>query len=98
MLRLGVKGCWLKSVRGSEIRQAVHEVARGKRSFAPEIRRLLLDEESNAPLTRPGHLTVGSPVAFALFVKGRGTAEFARRFALLVKRLGSTWTRSLARL
>jgi DNA-binding NarL/FixJ family response regulator len=47
MLRLGVKGYWLKSARGSEIRHAVHEVARGKRSLAPEVQSLLFDEESH---------------------------------------------------
>src|SRR5436305_3068921 len=70
MLRLGVKGYWLKSARGSEIRQAVHEVARGKRSFPPEIRRLLLEEESNTPAIPAEPLTVRELDVLRLVVQG----------------------------
>src|SRR6266702_4764715 len=37
MLRLGVRGYWLKSARGSELRQAVHEVAAGHQSLDPAV-------------------------------------------------------------
>ena len=85
MLRLGVKGYWLKSARGSEIRQAVHEVARGKRSFAPEIRRLLLDEESNTPAIPAEPLTVRELDVLRLVVQGTRNSEIGQRLSIAVK-------------
>ena len=85
MLRLGVKGYWLKSARGSEIRQAVHEVARGKRSFAPEIRRLLLDEESNTPAIPAEPLTSRELDVLRLVVQGTRNSEIGQRLSIAVK-------------
>ncbi len=85
MLRLGVKGYWLKSARGSEIRQAVHEVAKGKRSFAPEIRRLLLDEESNAPAIPAEPLTARELDVLRLVVQGTRNSEIGQRLSIAVK-------------
>ena len=85
MLRLGVKGYWLKSARGSEIRQAVHEVARGKRSFAPEIRRLLLDEESNTPAIPAEPLTSRELDVLRLVVQGTRNSEIGQRLSISVK-------------
>ena len=85
MLRLGVKGYWLKSARGSEIRQAVHEVARGKRSFAPEIRRLLQDEESNTPPIPAEPLTARELDVLRLVVQGTRNSEIGQRLSIAVK-------------
>ncbi len=85
MLRLGVKGYWLKSARGSEIRQAVHEVARGKRSFAPEIRRLLLDEESHPPAIPAEPLTARELDVLRLVVQGTRNSEIGQRLSIAVK-------------
>jgi DNA-binding NarL/FixJ family response regulator len=85
MLRLGVKGYWLKSARGSEIRQAVHEVARGKRSLAPEIRRLLLDEESTTPVIPAEPLTARELDVLRLVVQGTRNSEIGQRLSIAVK-------------
>ena len=85
MLRLGVKGYWLKSARGSEIRQAVHEVARGKRSFPPEIRRLLLDEESNTSPIPAEPLTARELDVLRLVVQGTRNSEIGQRLSIAVK-------------
>jgi DNA-binding NarL/FixJ family response regulator len=85
MHRLGVKGYWLKSARGSEIRQAVHEVATGKRSFAPEIRRLLLDEESNTPPIPAEPLTARELDVLRLVVQGTRNSEIGQRLSIAVK-------------
>jgi DNA-binding NarL/FixJ family response regulator len=84
MLRLGVKGYWLKSARGSEIRQAVHEVAAGKRSLAPEVRRLLLDNESNS-ITSPEPLTARELEVLRLVVQGARNSEIGQRLSISVK-------------
>jgi DNA-binding NarL/FixJ family response regulator len=84
MLRLGVKGYWLKSARGSEIRQAVHEVAEGRRSLAPEVRRLLLDNESHpAPWAEP--LTTRELEVLRLVVQGARNSEIGQRLSISVK-------------
>ena len=85
MLKLGVKGYWLKSARGSEIRQAVHEVATGKRCFAPEIRRLLLDEESNTPAIPAEPLTARELDVLRLVVQGTRNSEIGQRLSIAVK-------------
>jgi DNA-binding NarL/FixJ family response regulator len=84
MLRLGVKGYWLKSARGSEIRQAVHEVAAGKRSLAPEVRRLLLDNESQ-PITWAEPLTTRELEVLRLVVEGARNSEIGHRLSISVK-------------
>jgi DNA-binding NarL/FixJ family response regulator len=85
MLRLGARGYWLKSARGSEIRQAVHDISEGKRSLAPEVRRLLLDEESNAPATPAEPLTARELAVLHLVVQGARNSEIAQRLSISVK-------------
>lgn len=85
MLRLGVKGYWLKSARGSEIRHAVHEIALGKRSLAPEVRRLLLDEESNTPAIPAEPLTARELDVLRLVVQGTRNSEIGQRLSISVK-------------
>jgi DNA-binding NarL/FixJ family response regulator len=85
MLRLGVRGYWLKSARGSEIRQAVHEIAVGKRSLAPDIYRLLLSEENN-PLVSPVEpLTARELEVLRLVVQGVRNSEIGQRLSISVK-------------
>lgn len=84
MLRLGVKGYWLKSARGSEIRQAVHEVAEGRRSLAPEVRRLLLDNESH-PTHLAEPLTTRELDVLRLVVQGARNSEIGQRLSITVK-------------
>lgn len=85
MLRLGVKGYWLKSARGSEIRQAVHEVAAGKRSLAPEVRRLLLDEERESSALPAEPLTARELEVLRLVVQGVRNNEIGQRLSISVK-------------
>jgi DNA-binding NarL/FixJ family response regulator len=84
MLRLGVRGYWLKSARGSEIRQAVHEVAAGRLSLAPEVRRQLLDTESN-PVSRAEPLTSRELEVLRLVVQGARNSDIGQRLAISVK-------------
>lgn len=85
MLRLGVKGYWLKSARGSEIRQAVYEVARGKRSLAPEVHRLLLDEASTTLAIPAEPLTARELDVLRLVVQGTRNSEIGQRLSIAVK-------------
>lgn len=84
MLRLGAKGYWLKSARGSEIRQAVHDVAAGKLSLAPDVRRLLLDNESN-PVTWSEPLTTRELEVLHLVVQGSRNSDIGHRLSISVK-------------
>ena len=84
MLRLGAKGYWLKSARGSEIRQAVHDVADGKRSLAPDVRRLLLDDESN-PAAWAEPLTTRELEVLHLVVQGARNSDIGQRLSISVK-------------
>jgi DNA-binding NarL/FixJ family response regulator len=84
MMRLGVKGYWLKTARGSEIRQAVHEVAEGRCSLSPEVRRMLLDNESHAiPSAEP--LTSRELEVLRLVVQGARNSEIGQRLFISVK-------------
>jgi DNA-binding NarL/FixJ family response regulator len=85
MLRLGVKGYWLKSARGSEIRQAVHEIAAGKRSLAPEVRRMLLAEESQVSAGETEPLTARELEVLRLVVEGVRNSEIGQRLSISVK-------------
>jgi DNA-binding NarL/FixJ family response regulator len=85
MLRLGVKGYWLKSARGSEIRQAVHEIAAGKRSLAPEVRRMLLAEESQVSVGETEPLTARELEVLRLVVQGVRNSEIGQRLSISVK-------------
>src|SRR5579883_2582834 len=84
MLKLGVKGYWLKSARGSDIRQAIHEVAAGKHSLGPEIRQLLTEEhEEMPPLVHP--LTGRELEVLQLVVQGLRNSEISQRLNVTVK-------------
>lgn len=84
MLKLGVRGYWLKSARGSQIRQAVHEVAAGKRSVAPEVRRMLLEEEGAAK-GEAEPLTARELEVLHLVVRGARNSEIGQRLSISVK-------------
>lgn len=90
MLRMGVKGYWLKSASGYEIRQAVHEVAAGKRSLSPEIHRLLADDETTPLLVEP--LTSREYEVWQLVVQGMRNSEIAERLHISVKTVESHLT------
>ncbi len=84
MLRFGVKGYWLKSARGSDIRHAIHEVAAGRRSLGPEIRQLLVEEQelSSIPLEP---LTARELEVLRLVVQGLRNGEIAQRLGVSIK-------------
>ncbi len=84
MLRLGVKGYWLKSARGSDIRQAVHDVAAGKRSIAPDVHLLLL-EENNLVAGPAEPLTGRELEVLHLVVQGVRNSEIGIRLSISVK-------------
>ncbi len=84
MLKLGVKGYWLKSARGSDIRQAVHEVAAGRRCLAPEIRQLLAETEGLAPVNVEP-LTTREIEVLRLVVQGVRNIEIGQRLCISVK-------------
>ena len=84
MVKLGAKGYWLKSARGSDIRRAVHDVAEGRQSFAPEIRRLLEDDKDTIPVfVEP--LTSRELEVLHLIVQGVRNGEIAQRLVISVK-------------
>lgn len=92
MLRLGVKGYWLKSARGSDIRQAVHEIAAGKRSLDPEVRQLLLAEESQASRGEAEPLTARELDVLRLVVQGVRNSEIGQRLSISIKTVESHLT------
>jgi DNA-binding NarL/FixJ family response regulator len=83
MLQLGIKGYWLKSASGHEIRQALHEVATGKRSLAPEIRQMLNEEETSPYLIEP--LTNREREVLQQVVQGLRNGEIAEQLHVSVK-------------
>lgn len=85
MLRLGVKGYWLKSARGSQIRQAVHEIAEGRRSLAPEVRQILLAERKQANILEAEPLTTRELEVLRLVVQGVRNGEIGQRLFISVK-------------
>jgi DNA-binding NarL/FixJ family response regulator len=84
MLKTGAKGYWLKSARGSEIRQAVHEVARGKKSLDPEVSRMLLNHQDNE-LAMMEPLTSRELAVLRLVVQGVRNVEIGQSLSISVK-------------
>ena len=85
MLKLGVRGYWLKSARGSEIRQAVHEIAAGKRSLGPEISRMLLAGAGEAGAVEVEPLTSRELEVLRLVVRGARNGEIGQSLSISVK-------------
>jgi DNA-binding NarL/FixJ family response regulator len=84
MLKVGAKGYWLKSARASDIRQAVHDVALGKQSIAPEVRALLEGDKDTIPVfVEP--LTTRELEVLHLIVQGVRNGEIAQRLFISVK-------------
>lgn len=84
MLKLNVSGYWLKSARGSQIRQAVHEVASGKRSLDPAVRHLLAEE--HATTTGEAEPLTGRELeVLRLVVQGARNNEIGQRLSISVK-------------
>lgn len=85
MLKLGVRGYWLKSARGSEIRQAVHEIAAGRRSLAPEIRCLLHSGAGDAGVAEVEPLTARELDVLRLVVRGARNGEIGQHLCISIK-------------
>lgn len=85
MLKLGVRGYWLKSARGSEIRAAVHEVAAGRSSLAPDIRQRLHEEAEGVSLPEEEPLTGRERAVLQLVVTGLRNSDIAQRLSISVK-------------
>jgi DNA-binding NarL/FixJ family response regulator len=84
MLKVGARGYWLKSARASDIRQAVHDVAFGKQSIAPDVRALLEDDKDTLPVfVEP--LTTRELEVLHLIVQGVRNGEIAQRLFISVK-------------
>ena len=84
MLRLGVRGYWLKSARGSEIRQAVHDVAAGRQSLGPEVRQMLAEGEETQPVAMEP-LTSRETAVLLLVAQGVRNTEIAQQLSISVK-------------
>lgn len=84
MLKLGVKGYWLKSARGSQIRQAVHEVVANKLSLDPAIQRLLA-EEGHTTASEVEPLTGRELEVLRLVVQGARNSEIGQKLSIAVK-------------
>ncbi len=84
MLKLGAKGYWLKSARGSDIRRAVHDGAEGRQSFAPEVRRQLEDDKDTIPVSVEP-LTSRELEVLHLIVQGVRNGEIAQRLVISIK-------------
>ena len=97
MLKLGAQGYWLKSARGSDIRHAVHDVALGRQSLAPEVRRLLHDDRDTIPVfVEP--LTSRELEVLHLIVQGVRNGEIAQRLFISVKTVETHLTSLYAKL
>ena len=84
MLKLGVRGYWLKSAHSSDIRRAVHEVAIGRRSLGPEIRQLLTEEDNTAH-QRIEPFTTRELDVLRLVARGYRNGEIADNLSISIK-------------
>jgi DNA-binding NarL/FixJ family response regulator len=84
MLKQGVKGYWLKSARGSQLRQAVHEVAANKRSLDPAVQHLLAEEHATT-VSEVEPLTERELGVLRLVVQGARNSEIGQRLSIAVK-------------
>ncbi len=84
MLKAGAKGYWLKSARGSDIRQAVHDVVAGRQSLDPEVRRQL-DDDRDTIAVRVDPLTTRELEVLHLIVQGVRNGEIGQRLFISVK-------------
>ncbi|GCE15280.1 response regulator [Tengunoibacter tsumagoiensis] len=82
MLRLGVKGYWLKSASSQDIRQAVIRVAQGQESLDPDIRPLLNQQ-------RPLELTQREKEILLLIMQGMRNNEICQQLHLSIKTVES---------
>jgi DNA-binding NarL/FixJ family response regulator len=85
MLKLGVKGYWLKSARGSEIRVAVHEIAAGRSSLAPDVHRQLHQAEEMIATNDVEPLTGRERAILRLVVQGLRNTDIAHQLSIAVK-------------
>ena len=85
MFKLGVRGYWLKSAHGSDIRAAVHDIAEGKRSIAPEVRQLLLEDANDIATRNVEPLTSREIAVLRLIVQGNRNSEIAHHLSISVK-------------
>lgn len=85
MLKMGARGYWLKSARGSQIRTAVHEVAAGAYTIAPEVRQLLQEDEDTASVHDVEPLTSREMATLHLVVQGFRNIEIAQHLSITVK-------------
>jgi len=84
MLKVGARGYWLKSARASDIRQAVHDVAEGRQSLAPEVHDRLEEDKNTVPVfVEP--LTMRELEVLHLVVQGVRNGEIAQRLFISVK-------------
>lgn len=85
MLKMGVKGYWLKSAYGSQIRQAVHEVAAGRQSLDPQVRRLMTTGLLQPLIDEVEPLTGREIEVLQLLSIGVRNAEIGERLSISVK-------------
>ncbi|MBO0780258.1 MAG: response regulator transcription factor [Ktedonobacteraceae bacterium] len=83
MMRMGVKGYWLKSAGSNDIRRAVYDVAEGKISLDPEIRQLLVQQ---VPILPPlTTLTAREREVLKLIVQGLRNSDICERLHVSIK-------------
>jgi DNA-binding NarL/FixJ family response regulator len=84
MLKMGIRGYWLKSARGSALRQAVHDVYRRRQSLDPEVQRLLVQEQEAMPV-QMDPLTSRESEVLKFIVQGKRNAEIGQRLGVTIK-------------
>ncbi|GHP00462.1 DNA-binding response regulator [Reticulibacter mediterranei] len=85
MLALGVKGYWLKSARGSDIRAAIHDLTAGKSSIAPEVKHLLQEEKEDMLIHEMEPLTSRELAVLHLVVQTKRNSDIALALHISIK-------------